>query len=96
VTVDGGFGAALQTAVQNFQTAHGLTADGIIGPETWGALLRYRPATIVWTNRGARLANAAMARTRGVYLEPVPRSATRRARRSEIAGAPGRGGTPGP
>jgi peptidoglycan hydrolase-like protein with peptidoglycan-binding domain len=96
VAVDGNFGAAVQTAVQSFQSDHGLMADGIIGPETWGALLRYRPATVVWTNRGARVANAAMARTRGVYLEPVPRSASRRARRNEIAGAPGRGGTPGP
>jgi peptidoglycan hydrolase-like protein with peptidoglycan-binding domain len=94
--VDGNFGAAVQAAVQNFQTAHGLMADGIIGPETWAALLSYRPATIVWTNRGARVANAAMTNTRGVYLEPVPRSASRRARRNEIAGSPGRGGTPGP
>ena len=37
-TVDGGFGSGTQTAVEQFQTAQGLTPDGAAGPQTWGAL----------------------------------------------------------
>ncbi|MCZ0982652.1 DUF1906 domain-containing protein [Streptomyces diastatochromogenes] len=36
---DGAFGAATTTATQDFQSGTGLTADGVIGPKTWTALL---------------------------------------------------------
>lgn len=36
---DGVFGAATVTAAKAFQTAKGLGADGIVGPQTWGALV---------------------------------------------------------
>jgi len=39
MTVDGKFGSGTQAAVKAFQSANGLTADGICGPLTWAALL---------------------------------------------------------
>jgi peptidoglycan hydrolase-like protein with peptidoglycan-binding domain len=94
--VDGGFGTTTQTAVMDFQTAHGLTADGVIGPQTWSALLRYRPITIVWGAKTHALrARASGAGRAALHFAPVPKSASRPARRDEIAGAGGAGGRPG-
>jgi hypothetical protein len=97
--VDGGFGRATKGAVLQFQAAHGLTTDGIIGPQTWGALLRYRTPNISWqpsgTFRRAAVASAATVR-RDIRVgapvpEPVPQSATRPQKRDEVAGAGGAG-----
>ncbi|MFC6161262.1 peptidoglycan-binding domain-containing protein [Kribbella jiaozuonensis] len=38
VDADGVFGATTVTAAKAFQTAKGLGVDGIVGPQTWGAL----------------------------------------------------------
>lgn len=38
IAVDGKFGPATESAVKNWQKAHGLKVDGIVGPQTWGAL----------------------------------------------------------
>ena len=39
VTVDGAFGSGTKSAVINFQKSKGLSADGVVGPNTWAALV---------------------------------------------------------
>lgn len=39
LAVDGSFGPATEAAVRNFQTVLHLTVDGIVGTQTWGALV---------------------------------------------------------
>ncbi len=38
-TVDGKFGQNMYNAVLRFQRQHGLTADGVIGPQTWNRIV---------------------------------------------------------
>jgi hypothetical protein len=110
IAVTGEFGWHTLAEVQAFQTAHGLTADGVIGPETWAVLLRYAPAKVTWSLRGGQHATltpaqAARERTATATSSPaavgppaitaaVPASAHDRARRDEIAGAGGAGSPP--
>jgi hypothetical protein len=70
IPVDGRFGPSTTAAVQAFQTAKGLTVDGIVGHDTWRALLRYAPAKVTWTRAGAKVARAAS------LVRPVPKSAS--------------------
>ena len=37
--VDGAFGPGTETDVREFQTAKGLTVDGVVGPQTWARLV---------------------------------------------------------
>ncbi|REE81240.1 putative peptidoglycan binding protein [Paenibacillus taihuensis] len=43
-TIDGSFGSSTKTAVQNFQTAYGLTSDGSMGPASWSKMSAYTVA----------------------------------------------------
>jgi len=38
VAIDGDFGPGTEVAVTRFQSENGLAANGIVGPQTWGAL----------------------------------------------------------
>jgi hypothetical protein len=100
VAVSGDFGYHTLLAVQAFQAAHGLTADGIIGPQTWAALLSYAPAKITWVSGRhgdqatvATAMRSATARGAGqtAFTATVPASASLPAKRDEIPGAGGAG-----
>jgi peptidoglycan hydrolase-like protein with peptidoglycan-binding domain len=39
LAVDGIFGAVTEAAVKAFQTGKGMTADGVVVPQTWSALI---------------------------------------------------------
>jgi hypothetical protein len=87
IPVDGGFGPQTLSAVQAFQTAQGLSADGVIGPATWLALLRYAPATVLWTTSGAQITPAVRSRARAAgarLVLRVPKNARLHAKRDEI------------
>ena len=87
VSINGQFDSRTQAAVQDFQSVHGLGVDGLLGTQTWLALLRYAPVKVVWvTKRGRTTATSA-----GANRIPVPASAALPDRGDELRGAPGRG-----
>jgi hypothetical protein len=99
VKISGKFKQRTVSDVMAFQAKHGLTADGVVGPATWAALLRYRPAHVEWTTdrrlntataMRTAVATARAGRTPSVTL-PVPLSAAEPARHDEIPGALGAG-----
>jgi hypothetical protein len=87
LTIDGFFGPATLSAVEEFQAAHSLPPSGVVDPLTWAALLRYPPARVKWVLRRHHL-TATMARA---GFMPVPTSASLRAKAYEIPPSLGAG-----
>jgi peptidoglycan hydrolase-like protein with peptidoglycan-binding domain len=56
---DGAFDQPVVTAVQHFQSDHGLDDDGIVGPKTWQALLSAPPAGDGGSHRCCKAATTA-------------------------------------
>jgi Putative peptidoglycan binding domain len=81
VQIDGSFGTLTQSAVEQFQAAHGLPATGMVDATTWPVLLGYQPVAVTWTKQHGK--TVALAARGGLELE-VPWSAHLRARRYEI------------
>ena len=44
--IDGKIGLKSKKAIEDFQKANGLTADGKVGPKTWAALSKYLTAQV--------------------------------------------------
>ena len=91
ISIDGSFGSQTQTAVTRFQISHGLNPTGVIDQGTWEALLRYPPANVTWTSKGA---HASRASASGPLRLAPPGSARLRARRYEIPPHLGAGAGP--
>lgn len=51
--VDGIFGEKTRQAVIAFQSSQGLQADGIVGPQTWAALMKLSTPTVAPTIKPA-------------------------------------------
>jgi hypothetical protein len=58
-TIDGDYGPGTQTAVTNFQTAHGLPATGQIDTATWQQLIKAPPSAKTISSKRAAKAKAA-------------------------------------
>jgi peptidoglycan hydrolase-like protein with peptidoglycan-binding domain len=99
VKISGEFKYRTENAVVAFQAKHGLTTDGELGPETWAALLRYKPVHVDWSldrhlAADAQLRTAADAIRAGgspTVTLPPPLSASDPDRRDEIPGTLGAG-----
>jgi hypothetical protein len=88
VSIDGAFGPLTQAALERFQRAHGIPGTGKIGPMTWNALLRYRPAPVHWSR--SQIATVARVGRTGARLPP-PKSASLPDRANELHGFSGAG-----
>ncbi|MEO0811596.1 MAG: peptidoglycan-binding protein, partial [Myxococcota bacterium] len=51
--IDGDYGGGTKTQVRAFQRAHGLTADGVAGQNTWAVLFQDGPGPLDVTEAGA-------------------------------------------
>jgi hypothetical protein len=93
VAIDGDFGRSTQTAVEQFQAAHGLAPTGVIDAGTWVALLKYKPVYVHWgrhSNKHGIARTASVPLGAGVGVTPPPLSASLPGR-DEFRGSLGRG-----
>jgi hypothetical protein len=84
MTIDGSFASQTQTAVEQFQSAHGLPVTGMVDSGTWQALLRYQPVSVTWTTKRHRPVAVASRAAGSSRVLPVPASARLPALRDEI------------
>jgi peptidoglycan hydrolase-like protein with peptidoglycan-binding domain len=82
VGIDGDFGPATQSAVEQFQTAHGLPVTGLVDQPTWQTLLALKPVAVTWVKQQGQ--TIAVAARGGTLRLGVPWSARLRARRYEV------------
>jgi murein L,D-transpeptidase YcbB/YkuD len=52
-SIDGIKGRQTRKAIRAFQSANGLSADGVVGPKTWNALSKHASAAASGTEEGA-------------------------------------------
>ena len=83
ISASGTYGSSTVSAVNSFQSAHGLPVTGQVDAATWPALLALEPTPVSWTSAKASAATAAGGRN-------GPRSALLPARAYEIPRTPPR------
>lgn len=71
LSTDGIFGSGTAKAVQQFQTNNNLTLDGIVGRNTWQALLNINPASQVLRRGGKSSSVLFLQRLLLSYLYPI-------------------------
>ncbi len=87
VPVTGIFGKVTRSAVREFQAAVGLRADGVIGQQTWRALLRYQPVRYMWAGTRANHRGGSASASRAIPPSR-PLSASLAPRADEIPPGP--------